>query len=117
MVPANLVKTFHALEEYVPGVSGQSRYLTSSLGIRGPEFNGNNNEYRILAIGGRTTENAYLDQDETWTLLLGEMLGRTGFPRGRVPPLLSPGDEGTLKHPRRPSSPAYYSPERTLHTR
>ena len=77
VLPANQVRTMQPLEEYVPGVTGQSRYLTSSLGIRGPEFNGNNDEYRILAIGGSTTQNGYLDQDETWTLLLGEKLGET----------------------------------------
>ncbi|MCH7857965.1 MAG: hypothetical protein IIB37_14535 [Gemmatimonadetes bacterium] len=71
------MRTIHLQEDYVTGVSGPSRYVTSSLGIRGPEFDRSRNEYRILAIGGSTTENLLLDQDETWTLLLGRALGET----------------------------------------
>ncbi len=65
--------TFTPRRENVPGVSVETMYQTSSAGIRGPEFS-DDDEYRILAIGGSTTQNVYLDQSETWTLLLGAHL-------------------------------------------
>jgi lysophospholipase L1-like esterase len=73
VLPPSTTETMLPLEEHVPGVSGEARYVTSSWGIRGPEF-GDPAEYRILAIGGSTTQNAYLDQSESWTLQLGTLL-------------------------------------------
>jgi len=64
-------------QRYVTGVEGTSEYHTSSWGIRGEEFGPDDAEYRILAVGGSTTQNLYLDQTETWTLLFGELLGPT----------------------------------------
>jgi len=59
----------------MPGVSGDSKFDTNSNGIRGDEFT-TQDTYRILAIGGSTTQCAYLDQPETWTRLLQEALNR-----------------------------------------
>jgi lysophospholipase L1-like esterase len=64
-------------KRYVSGVEGTSVYRTSSWGIRGEEFGADGSEYRILAVGGSTTQNLYLDQTETWTLLFGDLLGPT----------------------------------------
>ncbi len=64
-------------ERYVKGVEGTAEYRTSSWGIRGPEFGPDSAEYRILAVGGSTTQDLYLDQTETWTLLVGRLLGPT----------------------------------------
>ena len=64
-------------QRYVRGVEGTSEYHTSSWGIRGEEFGPDDAEHRILAVGGSTTQNLYLDQTETWTLLFGELLGTT----------------------------------------
>ena len=63
------------LPEYVPGVTEQAAYRTSSLGIRGAELDDRAN-YRILAIGGSTTQNGYLDQEVTWPILTGALLNR-----------------------------------------
>ncbi len=73
VLPPNDHSVLEPIEEIVPGVYGAAEYRTSSLGIRGEEM-GSDDEYRILAIGGSTTQNAYLDQSETWTLMLGEQL-------------------------------------------
>ena len=75
VLPPNEHRTLLPIQEHIQGVSGESHYITSSLGIRGAEFA--QNEYRILAIGGSTTQNVYLDQSETWTILTGQMLGET----------------------------------------
>lgn len=76
----NQTETLTPLEEHVHGVRGSAVYRTSSAGIRGPEL-GDDDEFRILAIGGSTTQNAYLDQSETWTLLVGQLLGPTSSGR------------------------------------
>lgn len=77
VLPPSYTQTHIPSERFVPGISGPSIYKTSSVGIRGNEFSAENNEYRILAIGGSTTQNTYLDQDETWTLMLSQLLKKT----------------------------------------
>jgi len=62
----------------MPGISGPSRFLANSLGIRGDEFK-SSDTYRILAIGGSTTECLYLDQSETWPMLLQKYLNETAM--------------------------------------
>ena len=60
--PANLV-----------GVSPEGRFSTNSLGIRGPEFSPADT-YRILCVGGSTTECLYLDDAKTWPAVLMQIL-------------------------------------------
>lgn len=71
-------RTFHPDPERMPGVSGPARYRVNEDGIRGPSFGDDGSEYRILAVGGSTTECAYLDTGEVWTTLLGEQITRAG---------------------------------------
>jgi lysophospholipase L1-like esterase len=59
----------------MPGVSGDSNFYINSNGVRGDEFTAQDT-YRIMAVGGSTTECSYLDQPETWTQLLQETLNR-----------------------------------------
>ena len=76
--PPNLNVEFVSKPDTMPGVSGPARFLINSQGIRGPEMaKDRQGEYRILTIGGSTTECLYLDQEETWPHLLGEKLRRT----------------------------------------
>ena len=58
------------------GVSG-GEFRTNSRGIRGPEFS-DTDRYRILCVGGSTTECLYLDDVKSWPHVLGERLGREG---------------------------------------
>jgi lysophospholipase L1-like esterase len=74
--PPGLQKVFMPSEDIMPGISGPSRFIANSLGIRGDEF-GASDAYRILTIGGSTTECLYLDQSETWPLLLQNYLNGT----------------------------------------
>lgn len=65
-----------------PGIIGPSRFTVNSLGIRGRELSRDERrEYRILAIGGSTTECLFLDDTKAWPFLLQEMLRQTSAGR------------------------------------
>lgn len=59
---------------FVPGVSGDGRLSTNDLGVRGDPLPPRGDAYRILCVGGSTTEGLYLDDEETWAHLLQERL-------------------------------------------
>jgi len=65
------------LTELMPGVKGEAEFRTNSYGIRGAELGPDGSEYRILALGGSTSQNVYLDQHESWPIMLGDLLGPT----------------------------------------
>lgn len=67
--PPKLRKVYKPNPSVMPGVSGKSEFIINSQGMRGDEFSPSN-KYRILVIGGSTTECLYLDQIETWPHLL-----------------------------------------------
>lgn len=56
-------------------VSGEAVTSINSQGLRGSEPPPRDEAYRILCVGGSTTEGYYLDDTETWTALLEERLG------------------------------------------
>ena len=74
-MPPNHKTVFRPHSGIMPGISGDSEFETNSNGIRGGEFTPQDT-YRILAIGGSTTQCLYLDQPKTWTHLLQETLNR-----------------------------------------
>jgi lysophospholipase L1-like esterase len=74
--PAGQHLVFPANEAVFPGISRASYYRTNSLGLRGPEFPPRNTSYRILTVGGSTTECTRLDDSETWQHLLMQRLAR-----------------------------------------
>src|SRR5262245_21278002 len=74
-MPPRHKAVFRPRSGIMPGISGDSNFVTNSNGIRGDEFTAQDT-YRILAVGGSTTECSYLDQPETWTHLLQETLNR-----------------------------------------
>lgn len=65
----HLSAVFNPDPAILPGTSRPSRFTINSQGIRGDEFSAAQT-YRILAIGGSTTESLYLDDSKTWTQLL-----------------------------------------------
>jgi lysophospholipase L1-like esterase len=75
-------KFFNPGPGIMPGVEGVNRYEANSRGIRGREFGPDDSEFRILAVGGSTTECLYLDQSEMWTQHLEQELNRTRDGRG-----------------------------------
>lgn len=71
--PPRLHKVFRPDPRILPGISGESRFWTSSAGLRGDEFS-SEQRYRILVFGGSATECLYLDQDEAWPQILQQRL-------------------------------------------
>ncbi len=71
----NLHRILRPSSEIMPGVSGESRLIANSRGVRGDELLADHT-YRILTIGGSTTLCLYLDQYETWPYVLQEKLNR-----------------------------------------
>ncbi len=67
----------------MPGIEGSTRFSTNSLGIRGDEIS-DTDHYRILCIGGSTTECIYLDDDTAWPALLDKYLNRTCGSHGKI---------------------------------
>ena len=78
--PEHLDLTLHPAPGVLPGVEGPARFTTNADGLRA-EARRPEHAYRILAIGGSTTESLYLDDAETWPRLLQEQLGAA---RGRA---------------------------------
>ena len=77
VLPPNIVRSFNPSPTVVPGVHGPNRFTTNSDGLRGRDFGERAQEYRILAIGGSTTECLLLDDLEAWPHLLERQLART----------------------------------------
>lgn len=76
--PSNLNKTFYPDSNVIYGAYNSSHFTTNSLGYRGMELIKNKSEeYRILVIGGSTTECVFLDDSETWPYLLEKNLNKT----------------------------------------
>lgn len=71
---ANLRREYNPSSEIMPGIAGKALFQCNSQGVRGMEMPPRAKAYRILCVGGSTTECLYLDQSETWTLRLADEL-------------------------------------------
>lgn len=71
--PPGLSAVFTPDPAIMPGIHGRSRFAASSLGLRADEIPAGPS-YRVLAIGGSTTECLFLDQTETWPYRLQQKL-------------------------------------------
>lgn len=58
----------------MPGVYGASTFTANEIGLRGPPLPTNEPLYRIVTVGGSTTESFYLDDSEEWPHLIMERL-------------------------------------------
>ena len=66
--------TFNA-QDYAKGVQGPALFKVNSMGVRGREWSDHRaSEYRILCLGGSTTESLLNDQNRIWTALLEHKL-------------------------------------------
>lgn len=74
--PPYLKQVFRPTPETFPGIQGPTTFSANSLGIRGDEFSPNQT-YRLLAVGGSTTESLYLDDSKTWPHDLQEELNQS----------------------------------------
>lgn len=64
---------FRPMPSIMPGVEGEARFFINEHGLRGDPFSPGQG-YRILAVGGSTTECLYLDETEAWPRLLQDRL-------------------------------------------
>ena len=64
---------FHPKSGVMPGIGPENRFSTNEWGIRGDDFS-RSDDYRILALGGSTTECLYLDDSEAWPYVLQQRL-------------------------------------------
>ncbi len=71
--PPNLHKVSRPIPGTMPGVDGTARFDVNSDGMRGDELTPDQ-QYRILAIGGSTTECLFLDQEKSWPYALQNKL-------------------------------------------
>jgi lysophospholipase L1-like esterase len=72
--PPGLRQVFTPSPTVMPGITGPSRYVINQDGFRGDSLPHDDTTYKILAIGGSTTECVYLDETETWPYLLQQSL-------------------------------------------
>lgn len=75
--PQNHEYVFNPNSSIFNGISGESHFTINSFGYRGDEIKNHDNEYRILIVGGSTSECLYLDDNETWPYLLMKELDKT----------------------------------------
>src|SRR5262245_34434568 len=71
--PPNQRSKFRPNPLNVPGVHGDKQFSINSMGIRGEEFS-RTEQYRILAVGGSTTECLILDDGETWPRIVQDVV-------------------------------------------
>lgn len=75
--PPNLEYVFNPDPAIFQGISGESHFTINQFGYRGPQIKNHANEYRILIVGGSTSECLYLDDGETWPQKVMDKLGET----------------------------------------
>ncbi len=61
----------------MPGIDQPGVFSTNSRGLRAPEFSADD-DYRILCVGGSTTECFYQDDERTWVRKLDALLDAAG---------------------------------------
>ena len=59
-------KVFEPDLRFVHGIHGPANYVVNQHGIRGRDFGADSLEYRLLLVGGSTTECGMLDDHENW---------------------------------------------------
>jgi len=70
-----LHKIYRPMLGIVSGAAHMIHFRTNADGIRGDAFSPDQ-QYRILTVGGSSTECQFLDQDKTWPALLQKKLNR-----------------------------------------
>lgn len=75
--PPNMVKVFRPTPGTMPGLTNTATFRTNAEGLRGDGMPAGP-QYRILAIGGSTTECLLIDQDKAWPLALQKRLNDLG---------------------------------------
>ena len=72
--PPSMSKVFRPRAELYPDLPRETRFSINSRGVRGPEIGRDEEELRVLALGGSATECIYHDDPVTWTAQVGTLL-------------------------------------------
>ena len=56
----------------MPGISGQAIFTGNDVGLRGPAFPTTGGVFKVITVGGSTTESLFLDDSEEWPHLIME---------------------------------------------
>jgi lysophospholipase L1-like esterase len=75
-------RIFEPDPRFIHGVEGPARYEVNAQGYRGRDFGADTSEYRILLVGGSTTECTILDVSENWGSIIEGALTPTRDGRG-----------------------------------
>lgn len=67
--------TFKPRPDLLPDYAPETRFSINAAGLRGPELGRDDEELRVLAVGGSTTECLYHDDGKVWVRRVGEILG------------------------------------------
>src|SRR5918994_778214 len=74
-------KTYHIKNDIIKTLPAEVTVTRNSLGFRGPNPPSDiANHLSLVSIGGSTTQNFFLSDDQTWTARLGEELGKSFSP-------------------------------------
>jgi len=86
---------FHIVDKNVPGLTpGDKVFSVNNVGLRGPDFpEPKDRSYKIVTLGGSTTECGWLDDSEDWTHLL--MTELNSLPNGHRVWVANAGSSGT----------------------
>lgn len=76
--PPGMHHTFRPQRDVLPDFTPETRYTINAAGLRGPELGRDEEELRVLAIGGSTTECLYHDDSKVWVRRVGEILSEGG---------------------------------------
>ena len=78
-LPPNFIKSLIVRGDVMPNFEGINTISTDEMGFRSLSDIDyyNNSSFRIFAIGGSTTEEIYVDDNETWTSLLQVSLNKS----------------------------------------
>ncbi len=96
--PPYLNEVFLPNSSVMNGITGASIFTINALGYRGPLIKDKEQEYRILTVGGSTTEELYLDDNETWPYLLMKNLNMTNDGRQIIAMNIGKSGHNTRDH-------------------
>lgn len=72
--PPNMSRVFRPRAELYPDLPRETRFSINSRGVRGPEIGRDEEELRVLTLGGSGTECIYHDDPTTWTAQVATLL-------------------------------------------
>lgn len=79
--PPSMSRVFHPRAKLYADLPGETRFTINARGLRGAELGRDEEELRVLALGGSTTECLYHDDPKAWTNLVSTLLSDDGKKR------------------------------------